>query len=370
LPTFKMTAFDPTATLATISKSGIPLPFRKTPLIRYDTRVRMRGSMKRREFIKLVCTGVLASPLPASAQKRTNAVIGMLTAVTPNAVQLATIRKGLDERGYVEGRNLTVLYRSAEGKFDRLPALAADLVGNRVALILAYGSPVPARSAKAATATIPIVFAYGGDPVADGLVASFNRPGGNVTGATFIGTTLSGKKLELLRQLVPQMTDVALLVNRKGTLAENQIRDAELATQTLGQRLHVVDASNEAEIEAAFEEIGRINIDALIVSTDPTLGLLFHGQIIALAARYKIPTMYTSRQEVDDGGLISYSANFLDALHQAAVYAGRILDDEKPADLPIIQPTKFELAINLKTAKALGLSVPPSLLALADEVIE
>jgi putative tryptophan/tyrosine transport system substrate-binding protein len=166
------------------------------------------------------------------------------------------------------------------------------------------------------------------------------------------------------------MTDVALLVNRKGTLAENQIRDAELATQTLGQRLHVVDASNEAEIEAAFEEIGRINIDALIVSTDPTLGLLFHGQIIALAARYKIPTMYTSRQEVDDGGLISYSANFLDALHQAAVYAGRILDDEKPADLPIIQPTKFELAINLKTAKALGLSVPPSLLALADEVIE
>jgi putative ABC transport system substrate-binding protein len=248
--------------------------------------------------------------------------------------------------------------------------LAADLVGNRVALILAYGSPVPARSAKAATATIPIVFAYGGDPVADGLVASFNRPGGNVTGATFIGTTLSGKKLELLRQLVPQMTDVALLVNRKGTLAENQIRDAELATQTLGQRLHVVDASNEAEIEAAFEEIVRINIDALIVSTDPTLGLLFHGQIIALAARYKIPTMYTSRQEVDDGGLISYSANFLDALHQAAVYAGRILDDEKPADLPIIQPTKFELAINLKTAKALGLSVPPSLLALADEVIE
>jgi putative tryptophan/tyrosine transport system substrate-binding protein len=326
--------------------------------------------MKRREFIKLVCTGVLASPLPASAQKRTNAVIGMLTAVTPNAVQLATIRKGLDERGYVEGRNLTVLYRSAEGKFDRLPALAADLVGNHVALILAYGSPVPARSAKAATATIPIVFAYGGDPVADGLVASFNRPGGNVTGATFIGTTLSGKKLELLRQLVPQMTDVALLVNRKGTLAENQIRDAELATQTLGQRLHVVDASNEAEIEAAFEEIGRMNIDALIVSTDPTLGLLFHGQIIALAARYKIPTMYTSRQEVDDGGLISYSANFLDALHQAAVYAGRILNDENPADLPIIQPTKFELVINLKTAKALGLSVPPSLLALADEVIE
>ena len=173
-----------------------------------------------------------------------------------------------------------------------------------------------------------------------------------------------------LRELVPQLTDVALLVNRKGTLAENQIKDTELATQTLGQRLHVLDASNGAEIETAFEEIGRAKIDALIISTDPTLGLLFHGQIVALAARYKIPTIHTTRTETEDGGLISYSASFLEALHQAAVYAGRILDGEKPADLPIIQPTKFEMVINLKTAKALGLTVPPLMLGRADEVVE
>jgi putative ABC transport system substrate-binding protein len=326
--------------------------------------------MRRREFIKLVCTGALAAPLPASAQKQTTSVIGLLTTTTPDPTQLGAILKGLGGRGYVDGRNLTVIYRSAEGTFERLPTLARDLVERHVSLIFAFGSPVPARSAMAITTTMPIVFAYGGDPVIDGLVASLNRPGGNVTGATFLSTALSGKRLELLGKLLPKMTDVALLVNRKGTLAENQIRDAESATQTLGQRLHIVDASSEGEIEAAFATISRAKVNALMISTDPTLGLLFHGQIIALAARYGIPAMYPTRLETDDGGLMSYGASLPDALQQAGVYAGRILDGERPADLPIIQPTRFEMVINLKTAKTLAIAVPPSLLALADEVIE
>jgi putative ABC transport system substrate-binding protein len=325
--------------------------------------------MKRREFIKLlVCTGALAAPPPARAQKSASAVVGILTTATPSAVQVEALQKGLGERGYVEGRNAAFEYRSAEGKFDRLPALAADLVDKQVSAIVAIGGPVPARAAKAATSTIPIVFGYGGDPVVDGLVASLNRPAGNVTGTTFIGTTLTGKRLELLRELVPQMTDVALLVNRKSTLAENQIKDAEAATQALGQRLHVVNASSEAEIDAGFETISQSKANALMISTDPTLGLLFLRRIVALAERYKIPTIYPTR--VDVGGLISYGASFLEIWYQVGVYVGRILNGEKPADLPVIQPTRFELIINLKTAKALGLTVPASLLSFADEVIE
>jgi putative ABC transport system substrate-binding protein len=324
--------------------------------------------MKRREFIKLVGAGALAGPPSARAETPANVVVGILTTTTPNADQLEAFKKGLDERGYVAGRNAAFLYRSAEGKFDRLPALAADLIGNQVSAIVAIGGPVPARAAKAATSTIPIIFGYGGDPVADGLVASFNRPDGNLTGATFISTSLTGKRLELLREVVPQMTDVALLVNRKSTLAEDQIKDAEGATQALGQRLHVVNAGNEVEIDAAFETIREVKANALMVSTDPTLGLLFSRQIIALAARYRIPAIYPTRAE--DGGLISYGASFLEIWREVGVYVGRVLSGEKPADLPIIQPTKFELVINLKTAQALGLTVPPSLLALADEVIE
>lgn len=210
--------------------------------------------MKRREFMKLAFTGALVAPFHASAQQQMTAVIGLLTTTTPDARQLGAIQKGLAERGYVEGRNLTTLYRSADGKFERLPALAGELVESRVSVILAYGAPVPARSAKAMTSTIPIVFAYGGDPVIDGLVASLSHPGGNVTGATFIGTALSGKKLEFLGRLLPEMSSVALLVNRKGTLAEDQIKDVESATQKLRQRLHVVDASTDREIESAFED--------------------------------------------------------------------------------------------------------------------
>jgi len=249
-----------------------------------------------------------------------------------------------------------------------LPALAAELIGRPVAVIVANGPA--ARAAKAATATIPIVFVYGGDPVLDGLVASLNRPGGNVTGATFIGTALIGKALQLLRELLPGMAEVALLVNRKSSIAEIQIKDAEAAAQTLGLRLRVVDAGSAGEIDRAFETIAQAKVDALMVSTDPTLGNPYNEQIISLAARYKIPAIYTTRREGGDGGLMSYGASVPEAARQAAVYVGRILDGEKPSDLPVLQPTTFRLVINLGTAKALGLTIPSSLLARADEMIE
>ncbi len=325
--------------------------------------------MKRSAFLKLAGAAALVQPIPARA-KATDAVVGLLTTATPDASVLGAIHKGLGERGYVGGRNVTLLARSAEGKFDRLPALAAELVAARVSVILGIGGPIPARSAKAVTTTIPIVFAYGGDPVVDGLVASISRPVGNVTGATFIGTALSGKRLQLLRELVPRIADVALLVNRKSTLAEGQIKDAEAAAQTLGLHLHVVNAGSAGEIDTAFETMARLKIDAVMIGTDPTLGLVFSKQIIALAVRHGIPAIYPTRLETDDGGLMSYGASFLGAVRQAAGYVGRILDGEKPADLPVLQPTTFEIVINARAAKALGLVVPPSLLAVADNVIE
>jgi putative ABC transport system substrate-binding protein len=326
--------------------------------------------MKRRPFIRLTSAGLLAVPFAAHAQKTANATVGLLTTVTFDAEVLDAIRKGLGERGYVEGRNLTLLSRSAEGKLDRLPALAAELVAARVSVIMGIGGPIPARSAKAATATIPIVFAYGGEPVIDGLVASFNRPGGNVTGATFIGTSLVAKRLQLLRELLPHMTEVALLVNRKSTLAGPQIKDTETAAQTMGLRLRVVEAATAGEIDAAFETMAQAKVDALVLTTDPTFGLIHEKQVIASTIRYKIPSIHPTRAEATDGALMSYGASFNDSVRQAAVYAGRILDGEKPADLPVLQPTTFELVVNLKTARALGLTVPPSLLAVADEVIE
>lgn len=325
--------------------------------------------MRRRDFITALGGVAAAWPLAAQAQQGT-ATIGLLASL--NLAEWATkaIRKGLDETGYVEGRNLTIISRSAEGHFDRLPALAADLVKSQVAVILATGSPVPARTAKAATTTIPIVFAYGGDPVADGLVASFNRPEGNVTGATFNGAALMAKRMELLREIVPQASDVALLVNPKGTLAEAQIRDATAAAQKLGQRLHVLNASTESEIDDAFAEMGRLKVGAFIVSTDPFFGFLGRDRLVTLAASYKIPSMLNARVDTDAGGLISYGANLADTWRQAAVYVGRILKGEKPSDLPVMQPTQFEMVINLKVAKALGLDISPTLLSRADEVIE
>jgi putative ABC transport system substrate-binding protein len=296
-------------------------------------------------------------------------IIGLLTAANLNFDQFKAVQKGFNETGYVEGRNLAIIYRSADSQFDRLSMLAADLVDRKVSVILAIGGPVPARAAKAATSEIPIVFAYGGDPVSDGLVASLNRPGGNVTGVTFIGTMLTTKKLELLREIVPGVTDIGLLINPAGTLAETQIKDMKAAVHGFGQRLHVANVSSQSEFDAAFAAIGQAKVGALVVGTDPIFAGT-RGQLIALAARYKIPTIYSIREYAKAGGLISYGASLTDAWRQAAVYVSRILKGQKPADLPVLQPTKFELVINLKTAKAIGLTVPPHLLSRANEVIE
>lgn len=326
--------------------------------------------MKRRPFIRLAGASLLAAPFPARAQKAANATIGLLTTGTLDARGLAAVKKGLGERGYIEGRNVTLIARAADGKYDRLPALAAELVAAHVSVILGVGGPFPARAAKAITTTIPIVFAYGGDPVLDGLVASYNRPGGNVTGATFLGTTLAGKRIQILRDLLPRVADVAFLVNPKSSLTPPQVKDAEAAAKSLNVRLHIFNASTADEIDSAFEAMVRAKVDAHMLGTDPSFGLVHTKRIIGLAARTGLPSIYPTRIEADDGGLISYGASFYGAVRQAAGYAGRILDGEKPADLPVMQPTSFELVINLKTAKALGLTVPSSLLAVADEVIE
>ena len=324
--------------------------------------------MRRREFITLLGSAAAAWPVVARAQQPM-LTIGLLTPSNLPEWAASGIRKGLDETGYAEGRNLTVLHRSAEGQFDRLPALAGELVSRQVSVILATGSPVPARTAKAATTNIPIVFAYGGDPVGDGLVASFNRPGGNVTGATFIGTALTAKRLELLRDIAPRIVDVALLVNPKSTIAESQIKDANAAAPLLGLRIHIINGSSDSEIDEAFATMARLKVDALLVSTDPAFGFI-QKQLSDLAFRYRIPAMYNSRGFVEAGGLISYGANLADTWRQASVYVGRSLKGEKPSDLPIIQPTKFETIISIKAAKALGLEIPPKLLFTADEVIE
>jgi putative ABC transport system substrate-binding protein len=326
--------------------------------------------MRRREFIRLVSSTAVVWPLIARAQQPAMPVIGLLAARNLDFEELKSIQKGLTQGGYVEGRNLAIMYRSADGKLDRLAALATDLVGSQVSVILAIGGPIPARAAKAITNTIPIVFAHGGDPLSDGLVAGFNRPGGNVTGITFVGTVLAAKRLELLREIAPAgVTDIGLLVNPKGTLAEIPIKDAGEAAYALGLRLHIANVSSEGEIDAAFSAFSQMKVGALIVGTDPIFGV-HRDQLVELAARYKIPTIYGLRDYSAAGGLMSYGGSRADTWEQAGVYAARILKGEKPADLPVMQPTKFELIINLKTAKALGLTVSPQLLARADEVIE
>jgi putative ABC transport system substrate-binding protein len=279
-------------------------------------------------------------------------------------------REGLQQGGYVEGRNLTVIYRSADNQFDRLPALADELVQSRVSVIFATGSPVPARSAKAATPTIPIVFAYGGDPVSDGLVASLNRPGGNVTGATFIGTALTSKKMGLLREILPQVSDVALLVNPKGTLAEVQINEAKEAAKALGLNLSIVTAASESEFDEAFATMSRLKVGAFLTSTDPLFG--FNGRFLHVTKglNHQIPAICVGRTDVAAGGLFSYGPNLSDTWRQAGTYVARILKGEKPSELPVTQPTRFELVINLKTAKQLGIDISPALLARADDVIE
>jgi putative ABC transport system substrate-binding protein len=329
--------------------------------------------MRRREFITAL-GGVAASPLlwplAGRAQQPAMPVLGFLHSGAPKPnVNLATaFGNGLVEAGYADGKNVAIEYRWAEGNYDRLPALAADLVGRQVAVIFGAGPPA-ANAAKSATTTIPIVFVSGADPVESGLVASLGHPGGNITGVAIFVGQLAAKQFGLLRELVPKAAVVAVLVNPERPLTEAIIRDVRAAAASSGHQIQIVKASNEAGIDKAFAALAELHADALIVGADP----FFFGrndQIVALAARYAVPAIYETREFAANGGLISYGASITDGYRRAGVYAGQILKGAKPADLPVLQPTKFELVINLKTAKSLGLTVSPGLLAIADEVIE
>ena len=329
--------------------------------------------MRRREFIMLVGVTITPAgwPLAARAQQPAMPVIGFLDKGSPVGMtaNLAGFHQGLAESGYSEGKNVAIEYRWAQNQNDRLPALAAELVRLRVAVIAATRSSAPALAAKAATSTIPIVFQTGSDPVKDGLVASFNRPGGNVTGATRLTEELVPKRLGLISELAPKATAIALLVNPNGIQTALQVQEMQEATRTRGVALHVASASSDGELDAAFAAIAQSGAAVLVEGSDP-LFIDLRKHIVALTLSHKIPTIFFERDSVVDGGLMSYAANFADSFRQVGAYVGRILKGEKPADLPVVQPTKFELVINLKTAKALGIDIPPMLLALADEVIE
>jgi ABC-type uncharacterized transport system substrate-binding protein len=323
--------------------------------------------VKRREFITLL-GGATAWPLVARAQQQGVPLFGLLSGTQLDDRRLDAVRQGLKEAGYIEGRNIAIKYRSADGRFDRLPALAAALVADPAAVILTFGPPA-AVAAKAATATIPIVFATGADPVELGLVSSLNRPGGNITGVSFLVTTLAAKRLDLLRELAPSATVVGFLVNTANPTSESQTKDAQAAALALGLRLVIQSASSEPDIDAAFAGFVQQRVHAVMVAADAFFGTR-HDQLVGLTARHAMPAIYYLREAVPAGGLISYGTSATDALRLAAAYAGRILKGEKPGDLPVQQTVKFELAINLKTAKALGLTVPPIMQMTADEVIE
>jgi len=326
--------------------------------------------MQRRGLIVGVAATAAAWPIALRAQQKAMPVIGYLHPSSSAAVEsnVAAFRQGLSDAGYVEGQNVAIEYRWAEGRYDRLPALAAELVGRKVDVIVASGVPA-ARAAKNATTTIPIVFHMGDDPVAAGLVASLARPDGNLTGTSLLNVELIGKRFELLSELVPQAGVIAVLVNPNGPQTERVTRNAQEAARTTGRQLFILKASTESDIDAAFAALVQRQAGGLLVGADPFL-LNRRDQLVALPSRYAVPTIYHSREFADAGGLISYGLSITAAYRQDAVYAGRILEGEKPADLPVQQPTKFELVINLKTARTLGLAVPQSLLQRADEVIE
>jgi putative ABC transport system substrate-binding protein len=326
--------------------------------------------MRRREFIALV-GGAAAWPIAARAQQPAMPVVGFLHLGSPEPVasNVAAFRQGLNETGFVNGRNVAIEYRWAQGQYDRLPALAADLVRRQVTVIAACATSAPGLAAKAATSAIPIVFQTGGDPVQEGLVTSMNRPGANVTGVSRLSVSLEPKRLEFLRELSPKTTVIGLLVNPANPRSELVVRQIDEATLALGLRLQVLKAASEGELDSVFASLARLGVGALLIAQEPAYNRWF-GQIVALASSYAIPTMYATRDFVVAGGLVSYDASGIDSFRQVGVYVGRILKGEKPADLPVAQPTKFELVINLKTAKALGITAPPTLLAIADEVIE
>jgi putative ABC transport system substrate-binding protein len=315
--------------------------------------------------------GVVTTPFAAHAQQPAMPLIGYLSARSSEdtAHLLAAFRRGLSEGGFVEGKNLTIEYRWARGESDRLPALAAELARRPLAVLVSTGGEPAALAAKAATTTTPIVFAIGGDPVKAGLVASYNRPGGNATGIDILTNTLEAKRLGLLHELVPQAATIGFLLNPNSPAAKRQLRDVEEAARVLGLRIHVLRANSDREIDAAFQTVAQRRIVALAVAAN-TFFDTRREKLVALAARHAAPTIYHFREYAEAGGLMSYGIDLPAAYRQVGVYAGQILKGAKPADMPVMQPTKFELVINLKTATVLGLTIPQSLLVTADQVIQ
>jgi ABC-type uncharacterized transport system substrate-binding protein len=325
--------------------------------------------MKRRQFITLLGGAAAAWPLAARAQQQAMPVIGFLDGQSFDLHLMTAFRQALKDAGYIEGRNVAIYFRSADGQTDRLVTLAGDIIGRRVAVIVTTGGGAAALAAYAATTTIPIVFVNGVDPVSSGLVVSLNRPGGNATGVYIFQQVLEGKRLGLLRELVPSAASIAVLLNPTNANFQTQLRGVQDAARDLGQQVSILSANTEREIDVAFATVAQSGARALLVGSDPFFSSE-RDQVIALAARYAIPAIYEGREFATAGGLASYGTSLADAYRQAALYAGRILKGEKPADLPIVQPTKFEFVINMKTAKTLGLDVSPGLAASADEIVE
>ena len=372
-----LTGFDPNLpSCAQAGCEGGLMPADGLPPIRYppgqEWSLGLGGPMRRREFIALLGGTAAAWPVAALAQQSTMPVIGFLSGRSPtdSVANVAAFNRGLNQTGYSDGQNVEIDFRWALGHYDQLPALAADLIRRRVTVIVATGGGVTsAQAAKSATTTVPIVFVAGTDPVAFGLVGSLNKPGGNLTGISFLEGALMAKNLELLHELVPKASTFGMLVNPTFPSTNVQVQDTQAAAQALLAQLVVVNVSSESELESAFAPLVRQRIDAVMVGDDPFLNG-HAAQLAALAARHAIPAIYPLREFVVAGGLMSYGASITDAHREAGVLVGRILKGAKPADLPVQQPTRYELVINLKTAKALGLTVPPALVARADEVIE
>jgi putative ABC transport system substrate-binding protein len=325
--------------------------------------------MRRREFITLLGSAA-AWPVVARAQQPSMPVIGFLNSASPApfAARVQAFHQGLGEIGFIEGQNVAIEYRWAQGNYEQVPALMSDLINRRVAVVAAFGPPV-VKVAKAATNTIPIVFVTGDDPVQAGLITSLNRPGGNLTGVVTLNAELAPKRLEVLRELMPTITGVGLLINPTRPNAEILAKDMQAAARTLGLEPHVLHASSESDLEAVFANLTKQRIGGVVIATDVFFNSRY-AQLGELSARYAVPTIFQFREFTASGGLVSYSASNTDTYRQVGIYIGRILKGEKPSDLPVVQPAKFDLIINLKTAKALGLNVPGALLARATEVIE